>query len=135
MVPLLGPGQPLIELWMLSCDVKGQTFAWSAARLPEGSDFVTVEQAWRKATWIALGIALGEVADAPAGWQQLASVPPLIQRSQWQGPGMNHRGEPLQANLLWFQSGEWMHLAALYGNQVEGETLQTFFNSFSNREP
>ena len=134
-VPLLGQDRPPVELWMLSCDVKGQTFAWSAVHLPPESDFLSVEMAWRKAAWVALAIPLPEADQVPEGWQQVDSRSPSLHHSQWQGPGNNHRGEPLQAHLRWFQSGEWIHLAALYGKEVDAETLYTFFDSFSNRGP
>jgi hypothetical protein len=133
-VPLLGSDQPAVELWMLSCDVQGHTFAWSALRVPEGADAVRIEQAWRQAAWISLAIRPEGEDLRPTGWRQVDAARPMV-RSQWEGPGMNHRGQPLQAHWRWLQSGDWMHLAAIYGSGLQAETVQTFFDSFSLQQP
>ncbi len=134
-VPLLGPGHAPVTLWMLSCDVEGHTFAWSALQVPPGADLVMVEQAWRRAAWAALAIPLGEAETVPAGWHQVEDPMRPLMRSHWKGPGRNHRGQALQAHLLWVQTHASMHLAALYATDVEAEVLSTFLDSFSPGPP
>lgn len=132
-VPLLGPAQEPVELWMLSCNAQGQTFAWSALRVPEGADWMAVEKAWRRAAWAALQIPLSAGEEPPDGWEMLTGGGQPAIRSHWSGPGVGHRGQTLQAHMLWLQTEDWMHLAALYGEVVEPEALRTFFDSFSPR--
>ncbi len=134
-VPLMGADAPWVELSMLSCEVQGQRFAWATVRIPEGADELRIEQTWRKAAWASLGIGSDELNSTPTGWRQLAGSHRPMVRSQWEGPGRNHRGESLQVHFLWLQSDGWMHQAALYGSGVQAETIQTFFDSFSVRQP
>ncbi|MEN9383955.1 MAG: hypothetical protein RL323_1098 [Pseudomonadota bacterium] len=119
-VPLLGLQAPSLPLHMLSCEASGATYALAAALLPNGAPSIAeqAQQAWRLAAWASLKQPLTPGATAPAGWAELpfaAPAPVGLQRlSGWQGPGLAHNGQPLQARILWAQQGPWLVQVAVY---------------------
>jgi hypothetical protein len=131
-VPLLGAGEPLVTLRMLSCGSAGVTFAVAVVRLPADADAPAAMGRWREATWASLKQAVpASGGDAvPPGWvmRELA-VPGAGQTQAWQGPALAHDGQPLQAWVLLTARGEWLVQAAAYGKAVQDDTLDTFFGA------
>ncbi len=131
-VPLLGQGGPLLTLRMMSCDTAGATFAVAAVRLPAGADGPAAMRRWRQASWASLKqtVAPAEGDAAPPGWAARPLNVAGAERSEaWQGPGLAHDGRPLQAWMALAQRGEWLVQAAVYGEAVPDEALDTFFGA------
>lgn len=133
-VPLLGPGQPAVELSMLSCDVGDQTFAWGAVRLPDGATTAAAMEAWRRAGWISLQQTVPADQLAPAGWQRtVAQVPGGGGAERWMGVGRNHRGDTINVHVQWAHAQGWLHQVALYGGAPTPDTVSTLFESLDLR--
>lgn len=154
-VPLLGPGQPVVRLQMMSCEVQGRTYAVAALALPRGLAADVATQAWLRATWASLKQVPEPGAAVPAGWviygpppdgsvsppaaptdvpggavlanPTPARWPGLVQH--WHGPGVDHRGRLLQADVAWWAASGWLAQAAVYATQPDAETVQTMFES------
>ncbi len=116
-VPLLGPAAPQLSLNMTSCEADGSTYALGVVKLPDESTALSAVQTWRSATWASLKQASSGGA-APPGWQQTTTQVPASQAGQlaesWEGPGLSHNGQPLQARVLWVRKGPWLMQAAAY---------------------
>jgi hypothetical protein len=120
-VPLLGQEATALGLHMLSCEAAGTTYALAAVRLPDGTPptLHRAVQAWRAAAWASLKQVQGPGGEVPGGWLQAptpASVPGsgLQMVQDWQGPGVAHNGQPLQARLGWAWQGPWLLQFAAY---------------------
>ncbi len=116
----LGP-QP-VPLHMASCEAGGITYALA---------------------WVALGSA----ADAPAALQAWASASRQSLRSQqdavWEAPrvegatvvegralqGQDHRGEAVDARVVYALRGGRVYQAAVYGKALPDEHLEPFFSN------
>ena len=155
-VSLLGPGQPVVRLQMMSCEVQGRTYAVAALALPPGLAADVAAQAWLRATWASLKQVPAPGSTVPAGWAAHWPPPPgggdsppafpadvpgatvlgspvparwpgLVQH--WHGPGVDHRGRLLRADVAWWAAPGWMAQAAVYAAQPDAETVQTMFES------
>ncbi len=119
-VPLLGLDAPPLDLHMLSCEAGTATYAVAAARLPDDSPPTAdrAVRAWRMAAWASLKQAPAAGGEVPSGWAQVPVVSDpgaALQRIQhWQGPGLAHNGQALQARVLWLRQGPWLLQAAAY---------------------
>lgn len=136
-VPILGPDKPPTQLHMMSCDAGGVTFALAAAQLPgdtsESVDEVVPKglSAWRAATWHSLRQPLVAGAMAPAGWEMHpCTVEGAASPAEcWRGPGQNHLGQALQAQVRWAQGKGWLVQAAVYGAQLPPAVADTYFEA------
>lgn len=132
-VPLLGPGVPPSHLQMMSCDAGGNTFVLAVVRLPDALAEDAASQAlrqWRQASWSSLRQAVPAEGGAPQGW---AATPCQVAGAStaecWSGPGLNHQGEPLTAQIRWAVRHGWMLQAAIYGRAVPAAVPGTFFDA------
>lgn len=133
-IPLLGPGQPAVELSILSCDVGDQTFAWGAVRVPDGATPAVALHAWRRAGWISLQQTVPVDQAVPAGWQQVvAQVPGSAGAERWTGAGRNHRGATIAVHVQWAYTPGWLHQVALYGGAPSPDVVSTLFESLDLR--
>lgn len=134
-VRLLGPDRPATTLSMLSCDVDDRTFAWAAMTLPDGESEGEVLAAWRQATWASLQQAVPPGDLAPPGWTQPPGDAEGGATERWVGPGLNHRREPLTAQVQWTRGGRWAYQTAIYGPTADPEVTDTFFDSLTIGTP
>jgi hypothetical protein len=134
-VPIWGPDRPPAQLHMMSCDVGGVTFALAAAQLP-GDTFESANEvvptglsAWRVATWHSLRQRLEDGATAPVGWEMHpCKVEGAASAAEcWNGPGQNHLGQTLQAQVRWAHGKGWLVQAAVYGAQLPPAVADTYF--------
>ena len=135
-VPLWGAAQPPVSLTMMSCAVGPHTFAVAALPLgsgntPAAADAVQqARQAWMRAGWASLRLAVPAQAEAPPGWRaQPQTVAGAQQAQRWHGPGQDHQGQALQAHWLLAHNGRWLVQAALYGPPVADDVATTFFDA------
>lgn len=132
-VPLWGMAQPPVRLTLMSCAVGEHTFAVAALPLQPGVAAETARQAsqaWMRAGWASLRLVVQPLAEAPVGWQaRPQSVPGAVAAQRWSGPGLNHLGQPLQAQWLMADNGRWLVQAALYGPPVADDVATTFFDA------
>lgn len=139
-VPLWGTAQPPVRLTMMSCAVGEHTFAVAALPLLAGNAadpgpaaaaaVPQAMQAWMRAGWASLRLALPAAGEAPPGWQvQPQQVTGAQAAQRWQGPGANHLGQPLQAHWLLAHNGRWLVQVALYGPPVADDVATTFFDA------
>lgn len=126
-VPLLGPDQPLARLQMMSCDVQGRTYVLAALALPAAQPAGEALARWRQAAWTSLRQTVPAQASAPPGWTQVPT--PATAAQHWSGPAVDHRGQALQAEVLWLAAPGWLAQAAVYAPQVDADARQTFFES------
>jgi hypothetical protein len=135
-VPLWGPAQPPVPLHMMSCTVGQHTFAVAslplapqAAQAGPAATPAQAEEAWRQAGWASLRQPVPPLAEAPPGWVGVAQAVPGAQAGQrWQGPGLDHQGQPLQAQWLLAHNGHWLVQVALYGPPLADDVASTFFD-------
>lgn len=143
-VALQGPEGPPATLRMMSCDSAGLRFAVAAVRLPEAggnsASPAALMDRWQQATWASLRQAPANRSDAentatshaPEGWMPL--LQPVrgaeLQRG-WEGPGLAHNGQPLQARFVLAQRAGWLVQAAVYGPGWSTETGETFFGGLA----
>lgn len=131
-VPLLGLDQPEVRLQMMSCEVQGRTYAVAAVPLPAGLSPEMAHRAWLRATWASLKQPVAGVDQVPAGWAAVTAMPPATWPGlvrHWRGPGVDHRGRPLQVDVAWWAAPGWLAQAAVYAAQPDAETVQTLFES------
>lgn len=133
-VPLFGPDRPAVLLRMSGCEVRSSTFAVAVAGLPTpvgGAVAPSAEAAlrlWAQATWASLRQVVPPGQDAPPGWTvRPAVVPGAEQAQRWSGPAVDHRGQPLRAEVLWAAGRGRLVQAAWYGEALEAEVADTFF--------
>lgn len=126
-VPLLGPDQPLARLQMMSCDVQGRTYVLAALALPVAQPAGEALARWRQAAWTSLRQTVPAQASAPPGWTQVPTSASAAQH--WRGPAVDHRGQALQAEVLWLAAPGWLAQAAVYAPRVDADARQTFFES------
>jgi len=111
-------------LRLMSCETAGHTFAVAWAPVQGGEDVPALLTAWQQAGWASLRQAVSTPSGVPAGWQPWA---PMLARAQhvraWQGSGLNHQGQALQARQLYFSDGAWVYQVAVYGDRLDAEAL------------
>lgn len=128
-VPLLGPDQGPQTLHMMGCDVAGRTFALAALQVGPASEPQALEQRWVQATWATLRQPVPPGAQVPLGWTVQAVPHAGSLAHRWRGPALDHRGQPLQAELQWWAGAGWLVQAAVYAPQTDPELAQTLFES------
>ncbi len=128
-VPLLGPDQPPVRLQMMSCDVQGRTYVLAALAVPAAQPADQALARWRQAAWASLRQTVPAQASAPPGWTQVLPPAQAPADQHWRGPAVDHRGQALQAEVLWLTGPGWLVQAAVYAPQVDAEARQTFFES------
>ncbi len=128
-VPLLGPDQPLARLYMMSCDVQGRTYVLAALAVPAAQSSDDALGRWRQAAWASLRQTVPPQASAPTGWTRQPPLPQAPAAQHWRGPAVDHRGQALQAEILWLAEPGWLAQAAVYAPQIDAEVRQTFFES------
>jgi len=130
MSPILGEGTAPVALSMLSCRAGGQTFAWAVMPVPAGASPEAVVTAWRRAAWASLQQPVSAEGGVPPGWQALQATASTLP-DRWAGPGLDHRGQPIRASIAWGRHEGWIHQAAVYGEAVPAEVLDTFWSNWS----
>lgn len=132
-VPLLGPGQPAVRLQMMSCEVGDTTFALGAVQLPkplDGQDAHLAVKQWRAASWASLKQAPESADLPPKGWQRMpCEMAGAFMSECWTGPGVNHLGRPLVAQVRWLAKGPWLVQAGVYGEALPKTALDMYFES------
>lgn len=130
-VPLLGPGKPAVRLNMMSCDVGETTFALGVVQLPQdGQDAHLALRQWRSASWASLKQAPKKDDLPPDGWQRTPCEIAGASISEcWAGPGLNHMGRPLVAQVKWLAKGPWLVQVGVYGEALPKAAQDMYFES------
>ena len=51
-----------------------------------------------------------------------------VQAEHWRGPGRDHRGQPLQADIAWALQGRWLVQVAVYGEARAPEAREALLS-------
>lgn len=127
-VPLMGPSAAPLNLKMMSCQVGDDTFAVAAVRWSDQTHLNEAVARWKQAAWASVRQSVPQGEKAPTGWAQTAVSAPAVEfKESWSGPGADHRGAPLRAQLLWTAHGDWLVQAAWYSPQPAADVQEAFF--------
>jgi hypothetical protein len=139
-VPLLGPQAAALTLQLMGCEAGGLSFAFGVLRLPDGADANVALAHWRQAAWASLQQALPTPATstssevAPPGWASVTFAPRGAAKAEhWRGPGRDHLGRPLRADIAWSVQGPWVVQVAVYGEADAPEAREAFLSGLSWR--
>ena len=129
-VPLLGSGREPVDLYMMSCQVDGDTFAVAVVTLPTPELADDALRRWRAATWASLKLSGSDGGGMPVGWsEQQVAWPGASVAVSWSGLGADHRGQPLEAQFWLGAQGAHVAQAAWYGKNAAPEVKETFFGA------
>ncbi|WP_180684473.1 hypothetical protein [Tepidicella baoligensis] len=135
-VRLLGADSPSSSLRLMSCESGGHTFAWAALRLPPGLTPPEAAHGWMRASWVSLRQNVSPGDSHPVGWSSTEfTVEGGEWGQRWRGPALDHRQQPLQAQVLLAVSDGWLHQAAVYAPpaSADASVIDTFFESLTLR--
>jgi hypothetical protein len=121
-VPL---SDPPATLHMNSCDTAGVTFAVAWAKLDDASKAPEALAQWTAASLASVRAPAG----AETGWA--AAVPRADEVHGIKAQGVNHLGQALHTQAVYFSRGPWVFQAAVYGDRLPEEALTTFFEGLT----
>ena len=112
-----------LTIAMAGCQADGALFAVSRISLPSGAAAGPLLAQWQQAT----------LARMQAGPVTQRSVPASTQGSPamviYAASGRNTQGEPVQAQLVWLQSGTTLFHLALYAPRIIAEMQEPFLSA------
>lgn len=112
-----------LTIAMAGCQADGALFAVSRISLPSGAAAGPLLAQWQQAT----------LARMQAGPVTQRSVPASTQGSPamviYAASGRNPQGEPVQAQLVWLQSGTTLFHLALYAPRISAEMQEPFLSA------
>lgn len=117
-------GQPT-ALHMLSCQAGGLTFALAWADVGQPAAVGPALVAWRAASLQSLRTP-AEGGAAAAAWTPSVAGADAVQGVQAQG--LDHRQQPVTARSAYFARGQQVFQAAVYGQRLDAEAVDTFFS-------
>ncbi len=135
-VRLPGADTSASPLLLMSCESGGHTFAWAVLQLPAGLAPPEAADAWMRASWSSLRQAVPPGASGPIGWSSVVlTVEGGDWALRWRGPALDHRQQPLDAQVLLAVGGGWLHQAAVYAPpaSADASVIDTFFESLTLR--
>ncbi|MEZ5701215.1 MAG: hypothetical protein R3E42_03450 [Burkholderiaceae bacterium] len=117
--------EPPATLHMHSCDAGGVTFAVAWAKLDSASQAAEALIQWKSASLASVRAQKGDETDWAAKVLHADEVHGV--RAQ----GADHRGQPLQTQVVYFSRGPWVYQAAVYGARLPEPALATFFEGLT----
>lgn len=121
-------GQPT-ALHMLSCQAGDLTFALAWADVGQPAAVAAALAAWRAASLQSLRTPEAGVAAPDAATPAWApSVPGADVVLGVQVQGLDHRQQPVTARSAYFARGQQVFQAAVYGQRLDAEAVDTFFS-------
>lgn len=121
-VPLGGAGMAPTELHMHSCEAGELRFAVAWADAGEPAQVAPALAAWRQASLQAIRATGTDWSVALAGADAVQGV---------QAQGSDAQGRAVQTRALYFARGQQVFQAAVYGQRLSDEVLDTFFGGLS----
>lgn len=121
-VPLAGSPT---ELHLLACETGGVQFALAWANLADAAQAPVAMASWRSASLLAIGVHSAPGDEASTAWA--AAVPGAPQTLGVRASGQNPAGGAVQTRAVYFARGTQVFQAALYGERLPDEALDTFF--------
>lgn len=112
-------------LHMHSCDTGGVTFAVAWIEVAGAERVVPAMAQWRLATLSAIRAEPAQADDPKRHWDR--HVAGAQQVAGLRAQGIDHRGQALQAQVLYFSRGTQVYQAALYGARWTDEVASSFF--------
>ncbi|HEY9095562.1 MAG TPA: hypothetical protein VIN35_07455 [Hydrogenophaga sp.] len=117
--------EPPATLHMHSCDTGGVTFAVAWAKLGSASQAAGALEQWKSASLASVRAPAG----AESGWAAVVTRADEVHGIKAQG--LDHRGQALQTQAVYFSQGPWVYQAAVYGAQLPEQALTTFFEGLT----
>ena len=129
-VPMLGTPT---ELHLLSCEAGGLRFALAWAELADADQLQPALLAWRSASLMAIRVNSPPDDLASTAWPvQVAGAPQVLGvRAQGEDPS----GATVQTRAAYFAHGLQVFQAAIYGERLPAEALDTFFGGLKLPPP
>ncbi|WP_291010079.1 hypothetical protein [Hydrogenophaga sp.] len=121
-VPLLG--NPT-ELHLLSCEAGGLRFALAWAEVRHADQLRPATLAWRSASLMAIRVSSPPDDEASTAWPVNVSGAAQVLGVSAQGRGPS--GDAVQTRAAYFAQGQQVFQAAVYGERLPAEALDTFF--------
>lgn len=126
-VPLTPAGT---TLRLLSCEAGGHTFALAWATVDAADGQAAVLDRWQQAGWASLRQPAGVPSGPPPGWSAWATALARAHHLRaWQGPGLDHQGQSVEATQLYFSHGQVVYQAAVYGPRARAADVAPFFEA------
>jgi hypothetical protein len=129
-VPLLGSPT---ELHLLSCEAGGLRFALAWADIGDPSQAGTALAAWRSASLAAIRVSSPPGDEASTAWT--AEVPGASATLGVSAQGQDPGGAAVQTRTVYFAHGAQVYQAAVYGERLPTQALDTFFGGLSLPRP
>ncbi|MDM7951378.1 hypothetical protein [Hydrogenophaga sp.] len=121
-VPLLGTPT---ELHLLSCEAGGLRFALAWAEVPDADQLRPATLAWRSASLMAIRVSSPPDDEASTAWPvKVAGAAQVLGVS---AQGQDPSGAAVQIRAAYFAQGQQVFQAAVYGERLPAEALDTFF--------
>ena len=124
--PLAGGDAAPVELHMHSCEAGGVRFAVAWADVGQTAQVAPALAGWRRASLQAIRATGTEWAVALGGADAVQGV---------QAQGSDPQGRAVQSRALYFARGSQVFQAAVYGQGLSEEALDTFFGGLSLPPP
>lgn len=129
-VPLLGSPT---ELHLLSCEAGGLRFALAWADIGDASQASTALAAWRSASLAAIRVSSPPGDETSTAWE--VEVPGASATLGVSAQGQDPGGAAVQTRAAYFAHGAQVYQAAVYGERLPTEALDTFFGGLSLPRP
>ncbi len=112
-----------LSMAMAGCQADGALFAVSRIALPPGTEAAPLLLQWRQATLARMQAGPATERTLPASAQ---GSPAMV---IYAASGRNPQGEPVQAQLVWLQSGTTLFHLALYASRISAEMQEPFLSA------
>jgi len=120
--PVVLDGQTL-HMAMAGCQAEGALFAVSRITLPPGLPAASVLAQWQQGAWARMQAGPATERTLPASAQ---GSPAMV---IYAASGRTPQGEPVQAQLVWLQSGNTLFHLALYAPRIRAEMQEPFLSA------
>lgn len=111
------------ELQMAGCEVSDQLFAISCIDVKVADQLQATQQAWQRDMLANLQAGSPVVSAVTLKGASLWPVPVRLSAA-----GLGSRGEPLQAQALWFAKAATLCHAVVYAPNISQEAAEVFFS-------
>ncbi len=130
-VPLLAG--TLVELRLLSCEAGGLRFALAWAELPDAAQAPAAMATWRSASLQAMRVSSPPGDEASTAWavQVPGAAATLGVAADGQGPD----GQVVSTKAAYFSQGQRVYQAAVYGERLPPQALDSFFGGLTLPPP